>query len=93
MTGKCRWIIRFYRPTIPVTHYCQVEWLKLLQLTPLYTYLKSAYGSALETKICLEVLCNFTYKTLEWQLPDQQLSGLLVSSNFSKGHSTWPVRI
>jgi hypothetical protein len=55
-------------------------------------YLKSAYGSTLEAKICLEVLRNLTNKTLEWQLPDQQLGGLLVSSNFSKGHSTWPTR-
>jgi len=65
--------------------------LKLPRLTLKYTYLKSAYGSTLEAKICLEVLRNFTNKTLEWQLPDQQLSGLLVSSNFSKGHSTWPI--
>jgi hypothetical protein len=66
--------------------------LKLPQLTPNHTYLKSAYGSTLEAEICLEVLRNFTDKTLEWQLPDQQLSGLLVSSNFSKGHSTWPTQ-
>jgi len=56
----------------------------------MHTYLKSTYGSTLEAKICLEVLCNLTNKALEWQLPDKQLSGLLVSPNFSKGNSTWP---
>jgi histone H3 len=59
---------------------------------PKHTHLKGANGSTLEAKICLEVLCNFTHKTLEWQLPDQQLGRLLVSSNFSKGHGTWPTR-
>ena len=66
--------------------------LNLPQLTPKYTYLKSAYGSTLEAQICFEVLCDFTDKTLEWQLPDQQLGRLLVSSDFSKGHGTWPTR-
>lgn len=37
----------------------------------------------LEPKISLEVLCNFTDQPLEWELPDQQLSTLLVLANFT----------
>lgn len=70
---------------------CTVESVSESKLN-VYTCLKSAYGSTLEAKICLEVLCNLTNKTLEWQLPDQQLCGFLVSSNFSKCHSTWPTK-
>jgi hypothetical protein len=57
-----------------------------------YTYLKSTNGSTLEAKICLEILCDLTNKALERQFPDKQLSGFLVSSNFSKSHSTWPTK-
>ena len=40
--------------------------------------LKSHHGRALEPQISLEVLGNLTDKTLEGQLADEQLSGLLV---------------
>ena len=69
----------------------QVGVFKQTHQVGLACFLKSAYGSTLEAKIRLEVLCDFTDKTLEWQLPDQQLGRLLVSSDFSKGHSTWSV--
>lgn len=43
----------------------------------------------------LEILSNFTDKTLEGELPDEQLSRLLVTSNFTKsdGSRTEPVRL
>lgn len=38
----------------------------------------------------LEVLCNFTNQSLEWQLADQQLSTLLVLTDFTANLSTNP---
>ncbi|KYN00179.1 hypothetical protein ALC62_09059, partial [Cyphomyrmex costatus] len=54
-------------------------------------FLESADGGALKTQIGLEILRDFTNQPLERQLPDQQLSRLLVSSNFSKSHGTGPI--
>lgn len=30
------------------------------------------------TLTCLEILCDLSYKPLEWKLPDKQLCGLLI---------------
>lgn len=49
-------------------------------------HLQSANGSRLETKISFEVLSNFSHKSLERQFADQQLGGLLVTTNFTKRH-------
>ena len=38
----------------------------------------------------LEVLSNFTNKTLEGKLPDEELSRLLVATDFTKGHGSRP---
>jgi hypothetical protein len=38
----------------------------------------------------LEVLCDFTNEPLEGQLPNQKLSGLLITSNFTKGDGSRP---
>lgn len=53
-------------------------------------YLEGTDGSTLETQISFEILSDFSYKSLERQFPDEQLSRFLVSSNFSKGYSTGP---
>lgn len=50
--------------------------------------LKSADGRRLEAEIALEVLSDFTNKSLEGKLSDQELSRLLVSSDFSESDST-----
>lgn len=50
--------------------------------------LKSTDGGRLEAKIRLEVLSNFTNKTLERQLADQKLSGFLVATNFTESDGT-----
>ena len=55
--------------------------------------LESQHGGALETQISLEVLCDFTYKSLEWQFPDEELSALLVPSDFTEGDGTRPVSV
>ena len=55
--------------------------------------LKGQHGGALETQISLEVLCDFTYKTLERQFPDEELGALLVPSDFTEGDGSRPVSV
>lgn len=50
--------------------------------------LKSTDGRGLEAEVGLEVLGNFTNKTLERQLADQELSGLLVATNLTESDGT-----
>jgi hypothetical protein len=56
-------------------------------------FLQSKNCRTLETKIGLEILSNLTNQSLEGKLADQELSGLLVSSDFSKGNSSWAVSV
>ena len=51
-------------------------------------FLESHYSRTLESEISLEVLGDFTNKTLERQFSDEELGGFLVSSDFTKGNST-----
>jgi len=55
--------------------------------------LESTNGSRLEPQISFEVLSNFSHKTLEGQLPDEELSGLLVSPDLTESDSSWPVSV
>ena len=55
----------------------QVCFFKKSYQVSLCSFLKSTDCSALETQICLEILCNFTNEALKGQLADQQFSGLL----------------
>lgn len=50
--------------------------------------LKGSNGGALETKVSLAVLSNLTNETLEGKLADQKLSGLLVTTDFTKSDGT-----
>ena len=50
--------------------------------------LESRDGRRLETQIGLELLGDLTNQTLEGQLPDQQLGGLLEPSDLTKGDGT-----
>ena len=54
------------------------------------SFLESADCCGLKTQVCLEILCDFTDQTLERQFSDQQLRGLLVSSDFTKSYGSWP---
>jgi hypothetical protein len=54
-------------------------------------FLESTNGRGLETQVSLEVLSNFTDKTLERKLADQKLSGLLVTTDFTKSDGTGSV--
>ena len=55
--------------------------------------LKSHDGRALEAEISLEVLSDFTYKTLEWELADEKLGGLLVTTDLTESDGSWPVSV
>ena len=56
-------------------------------------YLKSSNSSRLEPEISFEILGNLSHQTLEGQLSDEQLSGLLVSSNLTEGDGSRPVSV
>jgi len=50
--------------------------------------LKSTDGRRLEAKIGLEVLSDFTDQSLEGELANQKLGGLLVATNLTKSDGT-----
>jgi histone H3 len=57
----------------------------------LASLLESHDCGALETQVGLEVLCDFTDQALEGEFPDEELSALLVTPDFSKGYGTGSV--
>ena len=59
----------------------------------LASLLESHNSRALESKISLEVLGNFTNQTLEGQFSDQQFSALLVTTDLSQCYGSWPVSV
>ena len=69
----------------------QVGVLKQTNQVSLAGLLKSHDGRALEAQVGLEVLSDLSDQTLEGQLADQQLSGLLVTTDLSQSHGTGPV--
>jgi hypothetical protein len=54
-------------------------------------FLKGQDGGSLETKIGLEILGNLTDKTLEGQLADEKVSGLLVTTNLTESNGSGTV--
>ena len=69
----------------------QVGVLEQTNQVSLAGLLQSHDGGALEAQVSLEVLGDFTHQTLEWQLADQQLSRLLVTTDLTKSDSSRPV--
>lgn len=53
--------------------------------------LESHDCGTLEAQVGLEILSDLADETLERKLPDEQLGALLVATDFSKSHGTWPV--
>jgi|SRR3954447_6937129 hypothetical protein len=51
--------------------------------------LESTNGGGLEAEVGLEVLGNLTNQTLEGELADQELSGLLVATDLTESDGTW----
>merc|ERR1712156_1380941 len=54
-------------------------------------FLKCHDSTGLKSQISFVILSNLTNQTLERQLSQQQFSGLLVSSDFSQGYSSWSI--
>ena len=71
----------------------QVGVLEKTNKVGLASLLKGHDGGALEAEIGLEVLGDLTDKTLEGQLADEELSGLLVSPDLTESHSSGPVSV
>ena len=65
--------------------------LKQTNKVRLACFLKSHHSGALETQVRLEILSDFSHKTLERQLADQQLSRFLVATDLTKSDCTRPV--
>merc|ERR1712061_726884 len=59
----------------------------------LASLLQSADGGRLEPEISFEVLGDLPDETLEGQLADEQLSGLLVSPDLTESNSAGPVSV
>merc|ERR1719433_1156763 len=51
-------------------------------------FLESHDSARLKPQISLEILSNFTNKSLKRQLANQKFSRLLITTNFTKSHST-----
>ena len=71
----------------------QVGVLEQADQVALAGFLQNHDGSALEPQVCLEVLGNFSDQSLEGQLSDQQLSGLLVSPDLPQRNGSWSVSV
>jgi len=71
----------------------QVGVLKETDQIGLTGLLEGTDGGALEPQVSLEVLSNLPDKTLEGQLADQELSGLLVSSDLTESNCSGPVSV
>ena len=56
-------------------------------------FLESSNSRALEAEVSLEILSDLTDQTLEGELADEQLSGLLVTTDLTKSHGTRPVTV
>ena len=50
-------------------------------------------GGGLETEVSLEVLGDLTHQTLEGQLADEELGGLLVTTDLTESNGTGPVTV
>jgi len=55
--------------------------------------LESTDGGRLESEVRLEVLSNLTNETLEWELSDEELSGLLVTTDLTESDGSWLVSV
>lgn len=55
--------------------------------------LQGTDGRALEAKVGLEILSDFTDKTLEWEFADEELSGLLIATDFTECDGTYDASV
>ena len=52
-------------------------------------FLEGSDGAGLEPEVTAESGGDFSNEPLEWELPDEEVSALLVLPDFSKGDGTW----
>ena len=52
-------------------------------------FLKGSDGAGLESEVTTETGGDFSNEPLEWELPDEEICGLLVLPDFSEGDGTW----
>ena len=71
----------------------QVGVLKEGDEVSLNGFLEGTDGRGLEAEIGLEVLGDLTDQTLEWELADQKLGGLLVTSDLTESDGSWLVPV
>ena len=71
----------------------QVGVLKQTNKVGLAGLLEGHDGRGLEPEVSLEVLGDLSHQTLEGQLADEELSGLLVSPDLTESHSSGPVSV
>ena len=71
----------------------QVGVLKQTDEVSLAGLLEGHDGGALEAEVSLEVLGDLTDETLEGELADEELGGLLVSSDLTESNGSWPVSV
>jgi hypothetical protein len=71
----------------------EVGILKQANQVSFSSFLESQDSATLEAEVSLEILSDFTDQTLEGELADEQLSGLLVASDFTKSDSTRAVSV
>ena len=71
----------------------QVGVLKQTDEVSLAGLLESHDSRGLEPEVSLEVLGDLSHQTLEGQLADEELSGLLVSPDLTESHSSGPVSV
>ena len=67
----------------------QVGILEQSNQVSLSSLLEGQDGGRLESELSLVLSGNISDHSLEWELSDQQLSGLLVLSDFSEGDGSW----
>ena len=71
----------------------QVGVLKETYEVSLRCLLQGHDGRGLEAQVGLEVLGNLSHQTLEWELADEKLSTLLVPTDLTESHCSWPVTV
>ena len=71
----------------------QVGVLEQTDQVGLASFLQGHDDRGLELKVSLEVLGDFSDKTLEGQLADEQLCGFLVPPDLSQAHGSGPVPV
>ena len=71
----------------------QVGVLEKTDKVGLSGFLEGKNGRSLEAKITLEILSDLPYQTLEGELADEEISGLLVTTDLTKSDSSGAVPV